>query len=417
MTSSQCSTYDAVGQCGTTPTVSVHLDDTDRNGPSVYALCMTTADAPALRFSLDTHRDRLSRTAAAAADRGVDAVLITPSRDFAYLLGYQAPAMERLTCLVIPADGQPSLVLPRLEEPLARHELGELGDALEIIAWDETDDPVRMVQRLLGSALRVAVQDQMWARFALRLRAALDPAQLVEAGPTMAALRAVKSAEEIDRLRDAGAAADGVMRTITEGGLSGRTEADVSARIRQLLVEAGHDGDTFAIVASGPNAASPHHQAGERVIGEGDAIVLDLGGVRAGYCSDTSRTAFVGEPPAEFSALFTVLSQAQAAACEAVRPGVPASHIDAVARDLIAEAGYGDAFLHRTGHGIGMETHEEPYIVASNEAPLVAGNAFSVEPGIYIGGTWGARIEDIVVCTPDGGERLNTTSTELYLVE
>jgi Xaa-Pro aminopeptidase len=378
---------------------------------------MTTADAPALRFSFDTHRDRLTRTAAAAAERAVDAVLITPSRDFAYLLGYEAPAMERLTCLVIPADGQPSLVLPRLEEPLARHELGELAEALEIIPWDETDDPVRIVQRLVGTALRVAVQDQMWARFALRLRAALDPAQLVEAGHTMAALRMVKSDEEIERLREAAAAADQVMLTITSEQLSGRQEADVSRRIHELLADAGHDGDTFAIVASGPNAASPHHQPGDRVISEGDAIVLDLGGVRAGYSSDTSRTAFVGEPPAEFAALFAVLNQAQRAACDAVRPGVPASEVDAAARNLIADAGYGDAFVHRTGHGIGMETHEEPYIVASNDAPLVAGNAFSVEPGIYIRGTWGARIEDIVVCTPDGGERLNTSSTELYLVE
>jgi Xaa-Pro aminopeptidase len=386
-------------------------------GPSVYAHCMTTADAPALHFSVDTHRDRLSRTAAEAAARGVDAVLITPSRDYAYLLGYEAPAMERLTCLVIPADGRPSLVLPRLEEPLARHELGELTDQLEVIPWDETDDPVRVVQRLVGTALRVAVQDQMWARFALRLRAALDPAQLVEAGHTMAALRMVKSRDEIDRLRSAAAAADEVMRAITDEPLSGRTELDVSQRIRALLADAGHDGETFAIVASGPNAASPHHQPGERIISEGDAIVLDIGGVRAGYSSDTSRTAFVGEPPAEFAALFAVLNQAQRAACDAVRPGVPAAEIDRVARDLIAEAGYGDAFLHRTGHGIGMETHEEPYIVASNATPLVEGNAFSVEPGIYIGGTWGARIEDIVVCTPDGGERLNTTSTELYVVE
>lgn len=378
---------------------------------------MTTADAPTLRFSTTTHRDRLARAAAAAAERGVDALLITPSRDYAYLLGYEAPALERLTCLVIPADGQPSLVLPRLEEPLARHELGELSDELEIIAWDETEDPVRIVQRLVGSALRVAVQDQMWARFALRLRAALDPAQLVEAGHTMAALRSVKSAEEIARLRSAATAADAAMEAITADTLAGRTELAVHLRIRELLAEAGHDGDTFAIVASGPNAASPHHQPGERVIQDGDAVVLDIGGVRAGYASDTSRTVFVGDPPAEFAALHAVLREAQRAACDAVRPGVPAADIDAIARGLIDDAGYGEAFLHRTGHGIGMETHEEPYIVASNQVPLVEGNAFSVEPGIYIRGTWGARIEDIVVCTPDGGERLNLTPTDLLVVE
>jgi Xaa-Pro aminopeptidase len=363
------------------------------------------------------HRDRIRRAAAAAADRGLDALLVTPSPDYLYLLGYRAPAMERLTCLLITADGDPTLVLPRLEEPLARHELGHLADDIEMVAWDETDDPIRIVQRRLGGVLRVGVQDQMWARFALRLRAALDPAELVEAGPTMSALRAVKTADEIDRLRAAAAAADQAMSAITAEPLAGRTEFEVSVRIRQHLLAAGHDEAGFAIVASGPNAASPHHTAGERRIGAGDAIVLDIGGVRDSYCSDTSRTAFVGTPDPEFVALYEVLREAQAAACDAVRPGVPAAEIDAVARGVITEAGYGEAFIHRTGHGIGLETHEEPYLVSSNPAPLVPGHAFSVEPGIYIRDRWGARIEDIVVCTETGGERLNTSTTELLLVE
>jgi Xaa-Pro aminopeptidase len=363
------------------------------------------------------HRDRIRRAAAAAGERGVDALLITPSPDYAYLLGYRAPAMERLTCLVVPAEGEPTLVVPRLEEPLARHELGELADDLEIVAWGETEDPIRIVQGIVGAALRVAVQDQMWARFALRLAAALDPAQVVEAGPTMSALRRVKSANELAALRAAASAADRAMEAVTGERLSGRTEVEVARHIRELLIDAGHDTAEFAIVASGPNAASPHHVPGDRVIAEGDAIVLDIGGTVDGYCSDTSRTAFVGDAPAEFAALYEVLRQAQQAACDAVRPGMPAAAVDAVARVIITEAGYGEAFLHRTGHGIGLETHEEPYIVSSNEEPLVAGNAFSVEPGIYIRAAWGARIEDIVICTDAGGERLNTTSTDLYLVE
>jgi Xaa-Pro aminopeptidase len=274
--------------------------------------------------------------------------------------------MERLTCLVVPADGDPTLVVPQLEEPLARHELGPLADDIELVAWDETEDPIRIVQGLVGSALRVAVQDQMWARFALRLAAALDPAQVVEAGNTMSALRRVKSADEVAALRAAASAADRAMEAITAERLAGRTEVEVARHIRELLLEAGHDTAEFAIVASGPNAASPHHVPGDRVITEGDAIVLDIGGTVDGYCSDTSRTAFVGEPPAEFAALYEVLRQAQRAACDAVRPGLPAAELDAVARDIITEAGYGEAFLHRTGHGIGMETHEEPYIVSSN---------------------------------------------------
>ena len=377
-----------------------------------------TIDAPApARFDSSVHLDRLQRAGEAAAERGIDALLITPSPDYAYLLGYRAPALERLTCLVVRADGPPALVVPRLEEPLARHELGDIADALTTFPWDETEDPIRLLRDLLRGATRVALQDQMWARFALRIRAALDPAELVDAGRAMSSLRRVKSAAEIDRLRATAPAADAAMRAITAERLSGRTEAEVSGMVRELLLAHGHDTADFGIVASGPNSASPHHTPGDRRIGSGDAIVLDFGGLRHAYASDTSRTCFVGEPPTEFAALYAVLRDAQAAACEAVAPGVPCSSIDAAAREIIADAGYGDAFIHRTGHGIGMEVHEEPYIVAGNDEPLDVGNAFSVEPGIYIADTWGARIEDIVVCTDTGGERLNRTSTELYLVD
>jgi Xaa-Pro aminopeptidase len=207
------------------------------------------------------------------------------------------------------------------------------------------------------------------------------------------------------------------MLAITGERFSGRSEAALSRRINELLLAAGHDTADFAIVASGPNSASPHHGPGDRVLAVGDAVVLDIGGTRDGYCSDTTRTAFVGEPSADFVALYEVLRQAQAAACAAVAPGVPAREIDRAARRIIDEAGYGELFIHRTGHGIGMETHEEPYIVESNDEPLQAGDAFSVEPGIYQLGVYGARIEDIMVCTDAGVERLNTTSTELFLVE
>jgi Xaa-Pro aminopeptidase len=369
-------------------------------------------------FATSVYRDRLARAGTEASSRGIDALLVTPSPDYLYLLGYRAPALERLTCLVLPAVGAPTLVLPRLEEPLARHELGDLVDAVDLQAWSEIDDPfVAVRDRLRGSAMRVGVQDQMPARFVLRLRAALDPIELVVAGPTMAALRQRKSPEEIDRLHAAAAAADAAMTQITGERLSGQTEAQVSHRIRELLLAAGHETADFAIVGSGPNSASPHHEPGERLIGAGEAIVLDIGGARGGYCSDTTRTAFVGEPPPDFAALYEVLRQAQAAACMAVRPGIAAGDVDRAAREIIEEAGYGERFFHRTGHGIGLETHEEPYIVAGNLEPLEPGHTFSIEPGIYVDGEWGARIEDIVVCTADGGERLNQTSRELFIVD
>jgi Xaa-Pro aminopeptidase len=256
----------------------------------------------------------------------------------------------------------------------------------------------------------------MWARFVLRLRAALSGSELVEAGPAISALRRTKSPEEIDRLRSAAAAADQAMDAITAERLTGRSEAEVSSHIRQLLRHAGHDTADWAIVASGPNAASPHHTPGDRVIQAGDAIVLDIGGTANGYASDTTRTAFVGLPPEEFQDQYAVLEEAQAAACDAVRPGVPAKDVDREAREIIAEAGYGALFTHRTGHGIGLDTHEEPYLVESNPDPLREGDAFSVEPGIYVEGRWGARIEDIVVCTASGGERLNQSSRDLRIV-
>ena len=378
---------------------------------------MTSAVATSTRFPSRVLRERLGRAAREAGQRAVDALLITPSPDYAYLLGYRAPVLERLTCLVVRATGDAVLIVPRLEEPLARHELGEVVDSLSLVAWDETDDPIRIVQQLLAGARRVALQDQMWARFALRLQAALDPTTLVEAGPAMSALRRIKSPEEVDRLRAAAHSADAAMAAITREPLAGRTEAEVAARVRALLLENGHHTADFAIVASGPNAASPHHEPGDRVIGRGDAVVLDIGGTYAGYCSDTTRTAFVGEPPTEFAELYAVLQEAQRAACAAVRPGVPCAEIDAAARRIIDEAGFGERFIHRTGHGIGIETHEEPYLVSSNLEPLEAGHAFSIEPGIYVEGRWGARIEDIVVCTDSGAERLNVSSTDLYVVE
>lgn len=368
------------------------------------------------RFADTVYADRLLRATAEAAARSIGALIVTPSADYEYLLGYRPPAMERLTCLILPVEGVPALVVPRLEEPLARHAIGALANGIEIVPWEETADPFRLIKGRLGGALRVGLQDQMWSRFVLQLRALLDPAELVDASPAIGAVRRIKQSEEVDRLRAAASAADEAMLAITAERLSGRSEEEVSRRINELLLAAGHDTAEFAIVGSGPNSASPHHEPGERIIEAGDAIVLDIGGVLDAYCSDTTRTAFVGEPPPDFAAMYEVLRMAQAAACEAVAPGVTAREVDRAARRIIDEAGYGDAFMHRTGHGIGLETHEEPYIVESNAEPLVAGHAFSIEPGIYIADQWGARIEDIVVCTDAGGERLNTNSTELIVV-
>jgi Xaa-Pro aminopeptidase len=365
-----------------------------------------------------SHADRLARARKVAAERGFAAVLLTPGADLRYLTGYVAMPLERLTCLVLPADGDPVLVVPLLERPAAlASPVGDLG--LDVRAWAETDDPFTLVATQLGGATgRVAVANRMWAEHLLRLSAALSGPDLAPAGEVLRELRVIKDADEVASLRRAGAAIDRVHARMGEWLRPGRTEAAVARDIADAIVAEGHETGVFTIVGSGPNGASPHHHVSDRVIEPGDVVVVDIGGAMPdGYFSDSTRTYVVGgEPPAEVVEYYDVLRRAQEAAVAAVRPGVPAEAVDAAARDAIAAAGYGERFVHRTGHGIGLEEHEEPWIVAGNAEPLAAGMAFSVEPGIYLPGRHGARIEDIVVCTVDGVERLNLAPRDLIVL-
>ncbi|TDU03489.1 Xaa-Pro aminopeptidase [Streptomyces sp. 846.5] len=361
--------------------------------------------------------DRIVRAQKAAAEAGLDALLVSPGPDLRYLTGYQALPLERLTCLVAPASGEPFLVVPLLEQPAA--EASPAGDLdLEIVGWRETEDPYELIaKRIGGSARRVAVDNRMWAEKALALRAALPGAEQALAGEVLGALRMRKSAAEIRALRAAGAAIDAVHRAVGDWLRPGRTEREVGRDIADAMIAAGHETVDFVIVASGPNGASPHHELSDRVIRAGEPVVVDIGGTMpSGYCSDSTRNYCVGEAPADYLRAFEVLLAAQTAQCESIRPGITAERLDAVGREIIAEAGYGERFIHRTGHGIGLETHEEPYIVSGSARPLEPGMAFSVEPGIYLPGLHGARIEDIAVCTETGGERLNLTSRELRLL-
>ncbi|SDR24817.1 M24 family metallopeptidase [Thermostaphylospora chromogena] len=359
---------------------------------------------------------RLAAVQEAAARAGVDAVLLTPGPDLRYVTGYRALPLERLTCLAVPTSGEPFLVVPRLELPAAESSpAARLG--IEFVPWDETDDPYALVARRLGNPARVALSDRMWAMAVLRFRAAMPGAEQTLAGTVLRELRMRKSPAEVAALREAGAAIDAVHARVPEFLRPGRTEREVGRDIADAIIASGHETVDFVIVASGPNGASPHHDLSDRVIQPGDPVVVDIGGqMPSGYCSDSTRTYCVGEPPAEFAAYYEVLQAAQDAACRAVKPGVPCEAVDAAAREIIAEAGYGERFVHRTGHGIGLEVHEEPYIVAGNDEPLAPGFAFSVEPGIYLPGAHGARIEDIVICTEDGAERVNDRPRELVIV-
>ncbi len=374
---------------------------------SGHADAATTALYPAERL-------RLAADATGAA--GLGALLLTPGPDLRYVTGYDAQQLERLTCLALPADGDPFLVVPRLELPAAQASpAGGLG--LEMIAWDETDDPYELVARRLGPVSSVGLADRMWAMMVLRFRAALPAARQGLASTALRDLRSRKSPAEVAALREAGAAIDRVHAALPGWLRPGRTELEVAADVGAAISDEGHARTDFVIIASGPNAASPHHEPSGRVLRPGDAVVVDIGGTMpSGYCSDCTRVYAIGSPPAEFTAYYQVLRDAQEAACAAVRPGVTAEAVDAAARTPITAAGYGPQFVHRTGHGIGLETHEDPYIVAGNAEPLAPGMAFSVEPGIYPG-PHGARIEDIVVCTEQGYERLNHVTRELVVVD
>ncbi|MFY1615488.1 M24 family metallopeptidase [Micromonospora sp. WMMD736] len=357
--------------------------------------------------------DRLVAAQRATAAAGLDALLLTPGSDLRYLTGYDAHAGERLTCLVLPAEGEPTLVVPRLERPAAE---AAATTGLRIVDHADGADPYPLVVAALdGPAAAVGLADRMWAEQVLALRAALPGAAQRLAGEVLRELRIRKSPAEIAALAQAGAAIDEVHLRMGEWLRPGRTEVEVAVDIAAAIRAAGHVSVDFVIVAAGPNGASPHHGTSDRPIGVGEPVVVDIGGTMpSGYRSDCTRTYLAGGPaPAEFVEYYAVLHAAQRAAVAAVRPGITAAAADAAARTPITAAGYGDAFLHRTGHGIGLDGHEEPYLVAGNDRPLEAGMAFSIEPGVYLAGRHGARIEDIVVCTTGGVQRLNTTPTEL----
>jgi Xaa-Pro aminopeptidase len=348
------------------------------------------------------------------ASQGVDVLLVSVGHDLPYLTGYEAMPLERLTMLVVPRDGDAALVVPQLEAPRVVEQPG----VFTLRPWPEAEDPVAIVAGLVGGAGTIAVGDQMWARFLVELLPRLPGAEYRRAVDVVGPLRAVKDDSEIAALRAAGEAADRVAAQLQGGEipLVGRTEADVSADISARLLAEGHDKVNFAIVAAGSNAASPHHHASARVIAADEIVLCDFGGTMNGYCSDITRCVFTGEPPAEITDAYAVLQAGQAAGVAAATVGTPCEDIDRAARDVIAAAGFGAQFIHRTGHGIGLEEHEEPYIIAGNGEALVAGHAFSVEPGIYVAGRWGMRLEDIVIATATGPQRLNNADHSLVVV-
>ena len=368
-------------------------------------------------ITADHFAARLEQGSRAAREAGFDGLLIAPGADLAYFADYLPVATtERITLLVIPADdgAQPTMIVPALEHGSAAET--RAADAIRIVDWKDGDDEYVPTAALLDPDGRYALSDATWAMHLLGLQQKLPAARFESVSRALPLLRAVKSDDEIDRLAAAGAAADATFEDILGVRFAGRAETDVAADLARLLREHGHTQVDFTVVGSGPNGANPHHEAGPRTIEEGDMVVLDFGGIMDGYGSDTTRTVHVGEPTDEEHEVFEVVKRAQQAAFEAVAVGIPCQQIDRVARAVITDAGFGDHFIHRVGHGIGMTTHEPPYLVEGEDQPLTAGMCFSIEPGIYLPGRFGVRIEDIVVATDQGADRLNNTSRELHIV-
>ena len=368
------------------------------------------------RFSSDVYARRVSAAAAGAAAAGLAGLIITPGYDLRYLIGSRAQTFERLTALVVPSVGEPTVVLPRME--LAALRESAVADlALTVRDWVDGDDPYRLVAEALGGGpVATAVTDSMPALHLLPLADVLGVVPVL-ATAVLASLRMIKDPDEIAALRTAGSAIDRVHARVPEFLKPGRTEAQVAADVTEAIVAEGHSEAAFVIVGSGPHGADPHHECSDRVLQPGDIIVVDIGGpVEPGYNSDSTRTYSLGEPSTKIAAQYAVLQRAQAAAVASVRPGVTAEQVDAAARDVLADAGLAEYFVHRTGHGIGLSVHEEPYIVAGNDLPLAEGMAFSIEPGIYLPGQWGARIEDIVIVTADGALSVNNRPHDLTVV-
>lgn len=362
------------------------------------------------------YRIRREQAVQAARAEGLDGILVTPGPDLGYFVGYHPTAVtERITMLILPVDGDPVLVVPLLERGDASRSSG-VGD-LDIVDWRDGDDEYATTARFLAPAGRYAVSDSAWSLHVLGLMRTLPRSSYEPFTRVLPMLRAVKSAGEIDLVAAAAAAADAAFENILGERFAGRRELDVAEDLARFLREHGHQQVDFTLVCAGENGADPHHEASDRVIVEGDMVVMDFGGLKDGYGSDTTRTVHVGDSmTAEEREVHRIVVDAQQAGFEAVRAGTPCQEVDRAARRLITEAGYGEFFVHRTGHGIGMTTHEPPYMVEGEERPIQPGMCFSIEPGIYLPGRFGVRIEDIVVATESGGRRVNNTERTVQIV-
>lgn len=360
-------------------------------------------------------RARLDQARAELARNHIDWLFVGPGDDLRYLTGTGGHLSERMSGLLLPATGDAAFIVGFLEAPT----VAQLGAFATIRTWEETEDPAALAAELIGGGSpKIAVGDTLWSMFLIRLQQALPAARWREGGPVLRPLRMIKDASEIATMREAAERTDAGWAAFIQTSIAGLTEREALQRLLDLTHAQGLE-PGFGICASGPNSASPHHGTSDRVIQPGDSVVFDWGGEIDGYKSDVTRTVFVGgagEPDAEYRRAYAAVLAANEAALAAVKPGVACEAIDAAARSVITDAGLGEYFIHRVGHGLGLSIHEEPYLVAGNTLPLAVGMVFSDEPGVYLPGKFGIRIEDTVICTETGGEQINHAPRDLIVM-
>lgn len=366
---------------------------------------------------MNTYENRIKETIANMKKNNLDAIILFPSPNLYYLTGFKTFPEGRLLLCVISANEKPFFIAPKLYES----QIKKQSFIKEMILWGDEEDPYNILENVINERNlkynNIAVDDIMWAEQLLKIEDIFNNANFTAIGNLLNDIRLLKSEDEIEKLQGASKIVDEVIEAVKASVKAGMTEIEIAALIEYEMRKRGSEGPSFeTIVGSGPNSALPHYNAGERIVEDGDFTVLDFGGTYEGYCSDTTRTICIGNASDKMKEVYNIVKEAQEIGVKTVKPGIKASEIDNAVRKHIEDNGYGKYFTHRTGHGIGLQVHEEPYISSIGNTILKPGMVFSIEPGIYIEDEFGVRIEDLVVVTENGCMRLNNTSRELTIV-
>jgi Xaa-Pro dipeptidase len=348
-------------------------------------------------------KKRIDKVQKILQELNIEMVVATSPPNFFYFSGTWLDSHERLQAFVIPRVGVPTMIV---------HEMSKEqifpSDHFEALFWKDGEDPLVLLSKTLPDSGTISIDNQWPSQHLIQLMKLKNNLSFIESTKIIGTSRLYKDEIEIDLLKKSGIIADDVMTQIIRFVKPGLTEKDIVAEIKRLFATYKVDLSPNTVVGTGKNGAIPHHQPDETIIVAGDMIVIDMGGIKDHYWFDMTRTVLVGgKPTKEMQKVYEFVKYAQETAIKGIKPGVPLKEIDRIARDIISDAGYGPNFTHRTGHGLGIEVHEEPYVNYMNEQLLEEGMVISVEPGIYLSGNFGVRIEDIVVVTSDGFERLN----------